>query len=155
MVTFTLCAYQLSLFAWRPDPPPSTMGQAERVKRTPDQIVRSVIAYCEWRAGEPWRNVAIATLRNDQERWDYLDAVKILHRVRYTEPPKFGPVSVAPAALTPPQVREYMTWPRGQLVAELLRTDPAYSDAKLLSRLSINKLARMLADAVETQRRFA
>jgi hypothetical protein len=45
----------------------------ERAGRTPDQILRSVIGYCQWRAGECWRNVSTSRFRYDQERWDYTD----------------------------------------------------------------------------------
>jgi hypothetical protein len=145
------------------------MQDRERADRTPDQILRSVIGYCQWRAGECWRNVSTSRFRYDQERWDYLDAVRIVHRVRYACPaalaivaarggaqlPDHGRGAAPPAAVPAPELRRYAAWSRGQLVAELVRIDPTYTDRKLLSRLSIHKLARMLADAVAAQRRFA
>ncbi len=155
LVTLALVACQLSLFAWRPVADSSAM-LPDRTDRTPDQLLRSVAAYCEWRAGEAWRNVSISYHRKSQQRWDYLDALRIVNDVRLRPdvlPPRLSPVSV-PAAPPRPELR-FMAWSRHQLVADLLLVDPTLSDGKLLSHLSINKLARMLADAIAADRRFA
>jgi hypothetical protein len=160
LVTLAFVACQLSLFAWRPIEDPSAMGLADRANRTSDQLLRSVAAYCQWRAGESWRNVSISYHRKSQQRWDYLDAVRIVETIRRAPdelllPRRLGPVSV-PALTSPPRPElRYTAWSRRELVAELLRVNPTLTDAKILSHLSTNKLARMLADAIAADRRFA
>lgn len=109
--------------------------------RSPDEILRSVAAYLEWRAGISWR------ARFDAERGDYLDALRIVSQVRYL------PAGLALAAAplhkperVPAEVDRLCGWDRSELVAELMAVDPLLTNRKLLSHLSKKKLATMLVD---------
>ena len=151
-----VAACQLSLFPWRPE---SDLKSVERHdSRTPDQLIRSVIAYLEWRAGESWRNLTFRADRNDQDRWDYLDAVRLVAKMRYAEPrrPQLvlpGPVTAFRSPNTK-QVRELACRPRACLVDRLMRADPSLTDRKILMHLGRLKLAGMLAVRSESRSRL-
>jgi hypothetical protein len=143
----SIVPWQLLLFPdarphnWRPFP----AGQVLRDKRSGQQWIKSVIAYCEFRAGEPWRRLSDPDQRNDPERWAYLDAARLIHSKQYESE---RPLLVAPPVLDPfeKDVRELSGWPREALVDVLLMIDPKLTSRRLLRRLTREKLARMIAE---------
>jgi hypothetical protein len=142
-------AFQLPLFSWLPWG--DGTGMDSRARRTPDQILRSVIDYLTWRAGECWRNLSFPEQRNARDRWDYLSAARLVETVRYGEPKK--PVAVAdPLNQIPsPSSLEISLRqkPRAELVRELMRRRADLTDRRLLCHLPRPKLAAMLARAME------
>jgi hypothetical protein len=131
-----------------------------RDKRTGLQWIKSVIGYLEWRAGEPWRRLSDPEQRFDSERWDYLDAARVVREAFYSDEqgstlhialPVLRP---APSAL--PGELELAELPRKVLVAALMRENPRLTDSKILKSLKRSKLARMLSElraaAVEPER---
>ncbi len=122
--------------------------------RTGAEWIKSAIAYCEWRSGNSWRHVLDREQRNSPDRWYYLDGAKTLTDILYggTAQPTglHVPLPVLnPAPVTTDQMRLDAGRPRAELVKELMHLDPTLTDAKILSGLQRNKLARMLADARE------
>jgi hypothetical protein len=142
-----LVARQLSLFpGWRIDsrrPRLRSMGTV--INRAPDQILRSVIAYCLWRAGESWRNPSSPDNRRNEDRLSYLEAIRVINRVRYEPAHLPEPVPAAAAAKPSPKEVALAARPRLQLAAELIAADPSLTDRRLLSHLPKHKLAAMLA----------
>ena len=116
-----------------------------------------MIAYLEWRAGESWRIFGRAGHRSDPERWDYLDAVRLIETIRYAEPRR--PQLALPGLPTSPtpskQVKSLAGRPRAWLVDRLLQAKPSLTDRKLLTHLGRLKLATMLAGARSEARRTA
>lgn len=123
-----------------------SMGQAVR---TPDQILRSVISYCEFRAGESWRNLFDPAQRHDPERWDWLDAARLCESVRYAPEERIAPVLPRIDEQPSPSPLEvlFRAKPKSQLVDALMMLDPVLTDRALLHRLPRPKLASMLARA--------
>jgi hypothetical protein len=151
-------AFQLSLFPWRPDADERQMGQAERDNRTADQWLKSIIGYLEWRAGECWRRLSCREQRFSPDRLEYLAAIRTISDLRYSSP--LQPSLVLPDLFPSPSPSslelKLRLKSRAWLVDELLRTDPRYTDRKLLMRLQPKKLAHMLAAATPvTARRTA
>lgn len=147
----TLVPHQLLLFpgtrahSWSPSP----QGIKVRENRSGKQWVESVIGYCEWRAGNPWRRLSDPAQRNDPERWDYLDASRLIHQKFYAPEQPAGlhfslPV-LNPAPSPLPQELELAELPRKTLVDALLRENSKLSDRKILMSFKRSKLARMLA----------
>jgi len=145
--------HQLLLFPvhsghnWHPSP---LQGSGLRSQRSGRQWIDSICAYCLWRAGEPWRQLSDRNQRNDAERWDYLEAARLIRRAFYAlEEPKglhlAQPVlNAAPArSLSDLKLAEL---PRKTLVEALLRENPALTDKNRLMKLRREKLARMLAE---------
>jgi hypothetical protein len=78
---------------------------AERDGRTGDQILRSVLSYLGWRAGDGWRNINRRSQRWSSLRMDYLAAYFVVSTVRcaperaWSElPPPRPVVSAVPAS---------------------------------------------------------
>ena len=113
-----------------------------RSQRTPDQWLRSVIAYLAWRSGDSWLPLSFPDIRNDQERWDYLSAIRLVESIRYTNPAK---PTLVPKPTTD-RSAVLCNQPRAWLVSELLRADRTLTDSKILSHLPRPKLARMLME---------
>jgi hypothetical protein len=125
------------------------MGTFPPQSRTPDQILRSVISYCEFRAGSSWRNLADPAQRYDRERWDWLDAAQLCQSARYADTriaPVLPQLDCQPSP-TPLEIR-LQSFPRAQLAGALLSLEPALTDGRLLARLPRPKLARRLAHAI-------
>lgn len=144
-----LAPVQLALFPCRPDWVP--MGSAVRIDhRTPDQLLRSTIAFCEWRAGESWRRLSDPSQRNDQDRWDWLEAARICQAARYASEGRLEPVLPSNNSSPTPSPLEvlFQNKPRRELADALISLNPELSDRRLLSRLPRPKLARMLARTI-------
>lgn len=133
------------------------MGQQHRANRTPDQIIRSVISYLEWRAGESWLNFSDRSQRFDQDRLDYLEALRVVQTARYSEPLKpFLPLPALPTSPSPSKQEQALAGrSRAWLVDELVRADGRLTDRRLLSHLGRPKLAHMLCEARARVRRTA
>jgi hypothetical protein len=150
MVLFVV-PVQLSLFPmmvpvkWTPFRASSRM----REKRTARQWIDSIAAYCEWRAGEPWRRLSDPEQRWDHERWDYLDAARTVRDAFFEAQKPKGPYLALPALnVAPPPLPSELKLsrlPRKALVDALLRENPKLTDRKLLMKLKCRKLAHMLA----------
>jgi len=115
------------------------------INRAPDQILRSVIAYCLWRAGESWRNPSSADNRRNEDRLAYVEAIRVINRVRYSP---VGEAELVPGKSEPApcsQKKAIDSRPRLQLAADLIAADPSLTDQRLLSHLPRHKLAAMLA----------
>jgi hypothetical protein len=54
--------------------------------RTGSEILRSAIAYCEWRAGTSWRKLHVSGQRFHPQRIGYLRAVTLLMQVLHDSP---------------------------------------------------------------------
>ena len=138
---------QLDLFPYssliQPAASPS-LGDEERDRRSPGQWLRAVRAYLEFRAGDAWRRSGD---RNSPERLYYLDGLRLLNGLGTDS--QFGPASVSltPRSAEDVPIAALASRPRGELVANLMRADPALTDRKLLSHLQNSKLARMLIRA--------
>lgn len=150
-MALAVAPFQLLLFPgslphnWHPSP----LGRAVRDKRTGLQWVKSVIAYCEWRAGDSWRNLSYADQRSDPERWTYLDAARAVHSAFYRDEPT-GKLHFALPVLNaePPPLPgelDLAELPRKVLVSALLRENPSLTNSKLLGAFKRRKLAHMLA----------
>lgn len=133
--------------------------QDRRERRSADQLLRSVIGYLEWRAGECWRDFSRRADRNDQERWDYLGAIRLVSKIRYAEPrrPQLVLPGLAPASFPTPtkQVKRLAAQSRAWLVDRIVQADAKYTDRKILMRLDRLKLATMLTAARTEARRTA
>lgn len=122
-------------------------------ERTGAQVLRSVLAYLAWRAGSPWRRLSDPKQRNANERWEYLEAARLVRSVYYGayipgQPAKLEPALPDPRYPEPsPEELELAEKPRPWLVNELLQANHALTDRRLLSRLGRPKLARMLLAA--------
>lgn len=131
----------------------------ERDKRTGLEWLKSVRDYCIWRSGAPWRKLLKPDQRWNSERWDYLEAYRLITDIMSTGG-QVNPVNSArdaaaqaeldirrgaPIPLTPEET-SLLNQPRPALVKALMR-DPLYTDARLLSHLPKRKLARMLAQS--------
>jgi hypothetical protein len=128
---------------------PSPKGQGLRDKRTARQWIDSVVAYCEWRAGEPWRRLSDPEQRWDRERWNYLDASRLVREAYFeSERPKglYVPLPVLNAAPPPlPSELKLAKLSRSALISALIEENPQYTDARRL-KFTRRKLARMLAE---------
>jgi hypothetical protein len=125
----------------------------ERDRRDGAQWLKSAIAYCNWRAGEPWRK----TWRSDSERWavsrwEYLDAARLLSdllvapaQVPARPQPVLPSLNTEPG-YTPEEI-ELSTKPVKWLVDELMRADSRYTLRGTLMHLRRLKLARLLVRA--------
>jgi hypothetical protein len=116
--------------------------------RTGLQWLNSVKAYLKWRSGDSWRRMSDLQQRNAAERWNYLDALRLITDVSYSDTVDS---EQKPRLLTKPTkaqvtARKLSTESRGWLVEELLKADPKLTDKKLLLRLQRPKLASMLAE---------
>lgn len=137
-----IVARQLSLFATKLD----TTESAELSGRTGNQWLRSVSAYLQWRAGEPWRQLGRPDQRNSPARWDYLHAVRLIETLRHApaECDKPKPIEVPRPHPSESLAREIEGHSRAKLVSELMKANPLLTDRKLLMRFRSPKLARML-----------
>jgi hypothetical protein len=153
VVQLTTCQVQLSLFPWRPLWEPARLGRDKQDRRTPDQWIRSVLAYLDWRSGDSWRPLSVRTERENSERWAYLEARRIVQSVRYASEPSPVGLHVALPVLNParrvaPLEAKWAAKPRAEIVAALMAASPALTDHKILSHLPRPKLAKMLCDAL-------
>jgi hypothetical protein len=64
------------------------MEDPVRDARTGDQWLRSVIAYLEFRSGDSWRRLCFKNQRDSPERWEALDAIRLLQELRYAPEPE-------------------------------------------------------------------
>jgi hypothetical protein len=144
-----LAPIQLSLFAWRkPWHSAGIMGTGDRAWRSPDQLLRSVVAYCQWRAGESWRRLSDTSIRNSQDRWDYLTAVRLVESVRNAETrPQLILAETSPSPSPTPKEIQLRRRPRAELADRLMAADLTLNDRGLVGRLPVRKLARMVAEA--------
>jgi hypothetical protein len=60
---------------------------SERDLRSGDEWLLSVISYCEWRAGTSWRKLHRSGQRDNETRWYYKHAVRLLLTLRYSPEP--------------------------------------------------------------------
>jgi hypothetical protein len=138
-------------------------GDKERDNRTDLEILKSVRDYCIWRAGNSWRKLWKPDQRWNPERWDYLDAARLIADILLTPnlpKPYSRPDAVlqaeldiqrgAPIPLSPEETK-LLEKTRPALARELLR-DPLYTDARLLSGLPKTKLVRMV---IQSRQRLA
>jgi hypothetical protein len=123
----------------------SLTSRALREKRSGRQWVNSVLAYCDYRAGDCWRRLSEREQRDDPDRWAYVDAIRAIHAALSVD---LRPALVTtPAAPRPdPEIARLASKPRAWLADQLLARDPALTDRKLLCRLSRHKLARMVQE---------
>jgi len=142
-----LVSFQLSLFPSRPIAADGTMGSENSARRTPHQLLKSAISYCDWRA-EHFR--LSAADRWNPDRRAYIQARQILERVMHMDVrPELALPALQPAhSLTPLEI-EFSRSSRACLADELLAADPRLSDRRLLQSLPRKKLASMLARAIE------
>lgn len=121
--------------------------------RTPSQFLKSVMAYCDWRAGRSWRNSSKASERNHPDRDWYLNGMRAVADVFYADEDELagrGKLHVAKPSLPPldpapaPLPASLLEKPRSVLVGMLMQLDPSLTDAKRLSRLSKEKLSAMI-----------
>ena len=108
--------------------------------RSGDQWNRSIIAYLEHRAGIPWRNLSRPEHRNAPEYLSYVEAIRLVTRVRYA--PERVQVEAAPATDT--RLAVLVRTPRRDLVDALMGIEPKFTDKRLLSHFTKAKLAGML-----------
>jgi len=131
--------------------------------RSGRQWLNSAMAYCDWRSGDSWRRSSDRASRHSADRWDWIDAVRLL---KTTLNSSREPMGIHPAlpVLNPaptPTADElvYAKWKRAEIVNALLEENPLLTDRKILMHLSKPKLAGMLANtrltALETQRVMA
>jgi hypothetical protein len=127
-----------------------------RNRRTCEQWLRSIAEYCLWRAGESWRSLRLPEHRNDPERWDYLDAARLIEDCRHAPIRRIEPVLPAlDSSLKISAAQSKLAvHPRSWLVARLMEADSGFTDRRILSHLSRIKLAGMLA-AMRQSRRVA
>lgn len=158
MASLSLVPFQLSLPGFEfflqsfPD--------QEKEERTRSEWLKSVRDYCLWRAGDGWRRLGRAGQRQSPERWEYLEAARLIisllaaSAVSRADQAAQLELDVARGAAIPLSASEFKLTieNRNALVAELLR-DPLYTDARLLRSLTKNKLARMVMQS--RQRRVA
>jgi hypothetical protein len=146
-LSFALGSSQLSLFAWRPLPSPTM--HTSPVERTPEQLLRSAAAWCEWRSGISWRRSAD---RWNSDRMDYLRAAGLLRDLIFVD---VRPQVVFPRVevmIASPREQELAQHTREELVDALLEADRRLTDRKLLMRLPPKKLANMLAELPDARR---
>ncbi len=153
-MTLVLIPRQLTLFPL-PDPPVwHPVNDFERDARSGDQWLRSITAYCTWRAGECWRKLYIRSQRESAERWQYLDAVRLMANVRYG-PERLQPQLTLPAlhriSRQSPYEQRLAVSGRAWLVDLLMKADPKYTDRRLLGRFSRAKLARLIVLAAKSE----
>src|SRR6185437_16383486 len=60
-------------------------GDNERDNRTGLEWLKSVREYCIWRAGNSWRKLWKSDQRWNPERWDYLEAAKLISDILLTK----------------------------------------------------------------------
>lgn len=152
--------FQLSLFPierrhhWYPSP----QGLFMREMRTAAQWLRSVIAYLEWRAGSPWRRLSDPQQRWANERWEYLDAARLVlsvyHGAFIPGKPFVAEKPSPKSAVRDGRVAKLCLLPRYELVTRLLRLDSRLTDRRLLSCFTKEKLAGMILDR-QLERRTA
>ena len=150
-----LAQFQLSLFPWRPQVDMRFMPKPLRENRNPDQLVRSAIAYCEWRAGNSWRRLSDGVQRRDSERWDYLEAARLMREASWraiqaelaAQPPLPSP-KLPPQTATDPALLELS---RGELVSRLIGRRPELQH-RLVKFFTRAKLARMVTEAGQEKR---
>lgn len=135
------------------------MGLDQRDGRTPDQVLRSVLAYLQWRAGDCWRNTSYKDHRQSTDRWDYLSAWHLVQSVRFlSERPELVP-ALSSTPRPDPEIAKLAMQPRAVLVDELMQLDPTLTSRRMLSHLAKPKLAAMLlrryADSQTDTRRTA
>ena len=142
---------------------PSSLGiDLEHEMRTGLQWLKSVRAYCMWRAGDSWRKLNRSGERWKSSRAEYLDAARLITEILSTDH-EVNPAQSAldaaaqadldimrgqapiPLSLAEKQLSEK---PRAALVDELMR-DPLYTNRRLLEHLPKNKLARMVTQSRE------
>lgn len=141
VVGLRLVSLQLSLFPWRPDCIESgIMGQDDPLRgRTVFQFLRSVAAYCEWRAA------SMSLQRFNGGRRDYLDAAALaLDVVTRATRPELVKIPPQPAP-TAAELR-IAAMPRFEMASRIAAVNPSLNP-KLLARLPKPKLAKMLAAA--------
>lgn len=145
----------------------SSGDDSRRDQRTGLQWLKAAREYCTWRSGASWRKLWKADERWDSERWDYLEAARLITDILSTggrltpaesaraerDNPLQAELDVkrgAPVPLTPEETK-LLNMKRPALARELLR-DPLYVDARLLSHLPKRKLVRMV---VQSRQRLA
>lgn len=119
----------------------------DRDQRTGYQWLRSVAAYCEWRAGECWRNLSLPHHRASAQRWEYLRAARLLQTLFYkTAGPELVLRSEMPVVQEPIEAGLAKS-PRSVLVNELMLTNPELDDPRILSTFTKAKLAHLIIEA--------
>lgn len=132
--------------------PSRTFADDGRGRRSGRQIVQAAIAYCNWRTGDAWRNLANRNERDNADREWYLGGIRTLTDVLYRDDSaRPGKLQLELPALHPTHnpdatERKHAKRTRAELARLLLAIDPALTDARLLSRLPRPKLARMLRE---------
>jgi hypothetical protein len=117
---------------------------SERDRRSGSQWLRSIKGYLEWRAGLAWRR---GEDRNSPERWQYLDALRLLNGIGRPVP-AVPPICVmTPKTVQDIRLASLASWPVARLVDQLMQLSPTLTDRRILTHLSRLKLARMLMDA--------
>ncbi len=112
--------------------------------------LKSILAYCEFRAGASWRRLSDPAQRWSADRMWYLNGVRAVNDLIHAPErkdnsalPLFSPLHTTDDGLA--------ALDRSALVARLMATSPLFSDERLLSRLPRRKLACLVARA-ESQR---
>jgi hypothetical protein len=134
----------LRLHTWLPSP----SGQM-RENRSASEWIDSVIAYCEWRAGLPWKRIRSREDRWHPERWDYLGAAILARKAFYSDPDA-ARLHVAAPVLNPapppfPDELRLAGLSRKALVKALVAENPKFTDPRAM-RFTRRKLARMLCE---------
>lgn len=76
-------------------------GDKERDNRTDLEWLKSVRDYCMWRSGAPWRKLWKPDQRWNSERWDYLEAARLISDILLTKAKQGSryPISMASRTL--------------------------------------------------------
>lgn len=135
--------------------------QWEKDNRSGTQWLKSVLAYCEFRAGAPWRRLSEPSQRWNAERLWYLNGVRAVNDVLHApeRATQLALPSLSPCTTISKHTAGLAALDRGTLVSRLMEASPLFSNRRLLSRLSKLKLARMVeraeAEMLELERRRA
>lgn len=147
-----LVSQQLSLF---PDSEPRqyrpSMDDLERDRRSGGQWLRSIKAYLEFGAGNAWRRMSDPVQRWSPEREWYLNGIRCLNGIgrpdfiAAEDRPRLTTVKTAEAIY----LEKLTAMPRAWLVDELMRSNPVYTNRKLIAHFTRIKLALLLMEARE------
>ena len=124
--------------------------------RTGTQWIKAAIAYCNYRAGDGWRDLTDQTQRNDEKRWYYIEGARaltslLLDPVTPKRPvPALAPLGETLASPSPFQLELARRFNRAELVARLMAADPSLTDRRLLSHFTKLKLAGMVIQAEQS-----
>jgi hypothetical protein len=124
--------------------------------RTAAQWLRAAAAYCHFMSGADWRRLSNSQQRNDSTYLYYLGGKRLLLTALYAEDEPGIHVVLPSLSPVPPKLPgevALLALPRPVLVRQLMAENSALTSRRILSALSRQKLAHMLADTRENARR--